>query len=220
MLFHDRRDAGRQLAPKLQALDRDDPLVLALPRGGVPVGYEVALALAAPLDVFIVRKLGTPGQRELAMGALASGDVVVVNRDVLDALGLPDSVIETAALYAREEIREQERAFRGDRPPLPVAGREIILVDDGLATGATMRAAVRAVATMKARRVTVAVPVAARSTCDELRRETDAVVCLWTPEPFSSVGQWYRDFTQTTDDEVRECLEQADARVVGPRPKG
>lgn len=212
MLFHDRRDGGRQLAQKLLTLDRDDPVVLALSRGGAPVGYEVALALDAPLDIFIVRKLGTPGQRELAMGALASGDVIVVNHEVLDALGLPDSVIETAALYAREEIREQEGAFRGRRAPLPIEGREIILVDDGLATGSTMRAAVRAVKMKHAKRVTVAVPVAAHSTCEELRRETDAVVCLWTPEPFSSVGQWYRDFTQTTDDEVRACLAQADAR--------
>src|SRR5689334_9658489 len=145
MLFADRRDAGRQLAGRLQSLEWHDPLVLALPRGGVPVAYEVAHALGAALDVFIVRKLGTPGQRELAMGALAAGDVVFVNRDVLDALGLPESVIDSAVLYAREEIREQERAFRGSRAALTIEAREIVLVDDGLATGSTMRAAVRAV---------------------------------------------------------------------------
>jgi putative phosphoribosyl transferase len=210
MLFDDRQDAGQQLAQRLRGYaGRGDTLVLALPRGGVPVGYEVALALGAPLDVFVVRKLGVPQQRELAMGAIASGGIVVVNHEVLDALQLPESVIETAALYAREEMERQERAFRGERPEAPIAGRVVLLVDDGLATGSTMRAAVRAVRAKKPQRTIVAVPVGAPTTCAELAREADEVVCLETPQPFSSVGQWYRDFTQTEDDEVRECLRRA-----------
>jgi predicted phosphoribosyltransferase len=207
MLFDDRQDAGRQLGQKLRSYaDRDDTLVLALPRGGVPVAYEVARAMAAPLDVFIVRKLGTPGQRELAMGAVASGGIVVVNHDVLRWLRLPESAIEAAAAPARAEMERQEKAFRGDRPPVSIEGRIVVLVDDGLATGSTMRAALRAVSARRPQRVIVAVPVGAASTCEELRREADEVVCLQTPESFRSVGQWYRDFTQTEDDEVREYL--------------
>jgi putative phosphoribosyl transferase len=218
MLFDDRRDAGQQLAPRLSAYaHRHDTVVLALPRGGVPVGYEVALALAAPLDVFVVRKLGTPGQPELAMGAIASGGLVVVNHEVQQWLHLPDSVIDRAVLDARQELERQEMAFRGDRPPVPLEGRVVVLVDDGLATGSTMRAAVRAVRTRKPARVIVAVPVGAPSTCEELGREADEVVCFQTPEPLSSVGQWYRDFTQTTEDEVRDCLRRAEsARAARP----
>jgi putative phosphoribosyl transferase len=212
MLFDDRRHAGQQLAPRLSAYaHRHDTVVLALPRGGVPVGYEVALALAAPLDILVVRKLGTPGQRELAMGAIASGGPVVVNHEVQQWLHLPNSVIDRAVLDAREEMERQEKAFRGDRSPVPIEGRVVVLVDDGLATGSTMRAAVRVVRTRKPARAIVAVPVGALSTCEELGREADEVVCFQTPEPLSSVGQWYRDFTQTSEDEVRDCLRRAAA---------
>jgi predicted phosphoribosyltransferase len=211
MLFHDRQDAGRQLAERLHAwAGRDDTLVLALPRGGVPVAYEVACALEAPLDVFVVRKIGAPRQRELAMGAVASGGTLVANHEVLRWLQLPESVVEDAAVTAREELARQENAFRGERPPAPIEGRVVILVDDGLATGATMRAAVRAVRAKIPRQVIVAVPLGAPDSCAELRGEADAVVCLETPEPFSSVGQWYGDFTQTEDDEVREYLRRAE----------
>lgn len=217
-LFLDRRDAGRQLGERLRVFGSEEPVILALPRGGVPVAYEVAKTLDAPLDVLLVRKLGTPGQRELAMGAVASGGVVVVNQDVLAALGLPNSAIEAAIGPANEEIREQERVLRGSRPPIEIDGRLILLIDDGLATGATMRAAAQAVAAKKARRIVVGVPVAARETALALRHEVDEVVCLWAPEPFSSVGQWYRDFAQTSDAEVLTCLEANARRLRAAQP--
>jgi predicted phosphoribosyltransferase len=184
--------------------------VLALPRGGVPVAYEVAQALGAPLDIFVVRKIGVPRQRELAMGAVASGGIVVANHEVLRWLQLPESVVEDAAAALGEEIELWEKALRGDRPPAPIEGRVVILVDDGLATGSTMRAAVRAVRSKGPRQTVVAVPLGAPDSCEELRQEADAVICLETPEPFSSVGQWYGDFTQTEDDEVREYLRRAE----------
>jgi putative phosphoribosyl transferase len=209
--FRNRLEAGdhlgRELALRLGS--GDDLIVLALPRGGVPVGHAVARALNAPLDVFIVRKLGVPGHEELAMGAIASGGVRVLNDDVLRIAPVPASVIEAVAQRELHELERRERAFRGSRPPLNVEGRTVILVDDGLATGSTMRAAVRALRNMRPRAIIVAVPVAARSTCDALRAEADVVVCLRTPEPFQAVGLWYDDFTQTTDDEVQELLEQA-----------
>jgi putative phosphoribosyl transferase len=211
--FRDRRDAGRTLAEQLSAYaGRPDVVVLALPRGGVPVAYEVARALHAPLDVFLVRKLGVPGHEELAMGAVATGGVHVLNDQIVRALGIPPRVIDAVAAWQQQELARRERLYRDDRPPVDVKGRTVILVDDGLATGATMRAAVAALRQQHPARLAVAVPTAAPETCDELRAETDEVVCAITPEPFYSVGLWYEDFSQTTDDEVRELLAQAARR--------
>lgn len=210
MLFRDRADAGRVLAQRLKAYaNRADVLVLALPRGGVPVAFEVAEALDAPLDIFIVRKLGVPGHEELAMGALATGGVRVVNDDVVSQLGLSDAVIDAVAAQEERELERRERAYRGARAAPDVRGRTVILVDDGLATGATMRAAAAALRKQQPARLIVAVPVAASQTCDDLRTEVDEIVCGATPEPFLGVGRWYRDFSQTTDEEVRLLLEQA-----------
>jgi putative phosphoribosyl transferase len=195
-------------------------LVLGLPRGGIPVAYEVARGLGAPLDVFLVRKLGVPGQEELAMGAIATGGVRVVNHDVVRALGIPPDVLDRAAAEEARELERRERSYRGDRPEPQVDGRTVILVDDGLATGSSMRAAVAALRQLGPARSVVAVPVAAPSTCEELRREVDEVVCFATPEPFMAVGRFYDDFSQTTDEEVRELLAAAragDAAVDGAR---
>jgi predicted phosphoribosyltransferase len=212
-VFRDRTDAGRRLAAKLTPLaGRADVIVLALPRGGVPVGFEVARALAVPLDVFLVRKLGTPGREELAMGAIASGGVRVLNSDVVRALGItPDEIAEAAAREA-EELRRREEAYRDGRPAPDLRDKTVILVDDGLATGSTMRAAVAAVRKLGPARVVVAVPVGAAETCQEFRPVADDVVCVDTPDPFVAVGNWYEDFAQTSDDEVRELL----ARSAGP----
>lgn len=208
--FKNRTEAGQLLAERLSAYaNRPDVLVLALPRGGVPVAYEVARALNAPLDVFLVRKLGLPGHEELAMGAIASGGVRVLNRDVVQSLGVPDRLIKAVAAAEHEELKRRERAYRGDRPPADVRGRTVILIDDGLATGSTMRAAVAALKKQQPARIVVAVPIAPPETCDELRDEVDEVVCAATPEPFYAVGLWYEDFSQTTDQEVRSLLEQA-----------
>jgi len=209
-VFRDRRDAGRRLAGKLgQYKDRPDVLVLALPRGGVPVGYEVAQALHAPLDVFVVRKLGVPGHEELAMGAIASGGVRVLNDDVVRMLDMPDAAIDAVARDEQRELERRESLYRDGRPPADVRGRTVLLVDDGLATGSTMRAAVKALRAQQPARIVVAVPTAAAQTCDELRREADEVVCPSTPEPFRAVGLWYEDFSQTSDEEVHELLAQA-----------
>jgi putative phosphoribosyl transferase len=214
MLFRDRRDAGRQLGRALATSAGGDVLVLALPRGGVPVAYEVARTLDAPLDIFLVRKLGTPGQPELAMGAIASGDVVVVNDEVVRLLGLGRATIDAAAARERRELERREEAYRGQRPRPTLEGRTVLLVDDGLATGATMKAAVRAARAQRPARIIVAVPVAAPSTRDDLAREADSVVCLETPDSFGAVGQWYESFAQTTDAEVQELLRQAEhARI-------
>jgi len=180
-------------------------LVLALPRGGVPVGFELARALEAPLDVFVVRKLGAPGQEELAVGAVARG-VQVLNDGVVEALGLDAAVIERAAAAEQRELTRRERLYRGDRRPVDVEGRTVILVDDGLATGATMRAGALALRAKRPRRLVLAVPVAAAQTCELLRADADELVCASTPEPFVAVGAWYDDFSQTTDDEVRALL--------------
>lgn len=205
--FRHRAEAGEQLAARLSAFaDRDDVIVLALPRGGVPVGYEVARALHVALDVFVVRKLGVPGHEELAMGAIATGGVRLVNHDVVDALGIPAVVIDSVAKSEQGELDRRERLYRGTRPPIGLANKTVILVDDGLATGSTMRAAVMAARQQNPARIVVAVPVGAASTCGELGREADEVVCLRTPEPFIAVGLWYRDFTPTSDNEVRALL--------------
>lgn len=206
-LYKDRFDAGRVLAGCLsQYADRPDVLVLALPRGGVPVGFEVARALHAPLDVFVVRKLGVPGHEELAMGAIATGDTRVLNSDVVEALHIPTEVIEAVTARELEELARREHLYRGDQPVPPLAGTTVILVDDGLATGATMRAAAAAVRLQNPARIIVAVPVAAQSTCDELRNEVDEVVCAATPASFYAVGLWYDDFAPTTDQQVRDFL--------------
>ena len=205
--YVDRLEAGQILAGELSVYrDRDDVVVLALPRGGVPVASEVARALGVPLDVFVVRKLGVPGHEELAMGAIASGGVRQVNRDVVDALGIPASVIDGVAAREQRELERREQAYRGARPPLSLINKTVILVDDGLATGATMRAAVIAARQQQPARVIVAVPVGAASTCADLATEADDVVCVRTPDPFVAVGLWYRDFTPTTDHEVRTLL--------------
>jgi len=214
MIFRNRVEAGRQLAAKLTAYaDRPDVLVLALPRGGVPVAYEVARALDAPLDVFLVRKLGLPGQEELAMGAIATGGVRVLNEEVVRGLDLPDEVIDEVTTREQQELNRRERMYRGDRPLPDVRGRTVILVDDGLATGSTMRAAVAALRRVQPAHITVAVPVGAPETCAELQDEADEVVCARVPEPFYAVGIWYGDFSQTTDEEVRELLERAAERT-------
>ena len=205
--FRNRTDAGRQLAEKLATYaDRPDVLVLALPRGGVPVGSEVARALGAPLDAFLVRKLGVPGYEELAMGAVATGGVRVLNDEIVRGLGIVEHVIDVAVAREMEELARREQLYRGGSPPPDVAGRTVILVDDGLATGATMRAAVAALRRQHPARIVVAVPTASPDTREALKAEADDVVCATTPEPFFAVGHWYEDFSQTTDDEVRDLL--------------
>lgn len=205
--FADRRDAGRALAERLRhQAGRDDVLVLALPRGGVPVAYEVATALDAPLDVFLVRKLGLPGHEEFAIGAIASGGTRVVNEDLLREFGIDDARLDVMTRREMAELERRERRYRVDRPPPDVAGKTVILIDDGLATGSTMRAAVAALRAQNPARIIVAVPTAARETCDDLRPEVDELICASTPEPFLAVGLWYSDFSQTTDDEVHELL--------------
>ncbi len=210
MLFRNRTHAGQVLAGMLEEYgNRDDLLVLGLPRGGVPVAVEVASALHAPLDVFLVRKLGVPGQEELAMGAIATGGIRVLNYEVVKHLGVPDHVIDSATKAEQRELDRREQAYRGSREPPEVRGRTVILVDDGLATGSTMRAAVTALRQRTPARIVVAVPVAAASTCQEFREEVDQIICATTPEPFYGVGQWYEDFSQTTDEEVRDLLDRA-----------
>jgi putative phosphoribosyl transferase len=212
--FANRRAAGVELASKLQQYaGRDDVVVLALPRGGVPVAFEVAGALDAALDIFLVRKLGLPGHPELAMGALASGGVRVLNEDVVRWYGVPDRAIEAVAREEQAELERREREYRQGRPLVDLRGKTLILVDDGLATGSTMKAAVQAARQHEPDRVVVAVPVGAPSICEQLAGIADETVCARTPEPFSAVGQWYYDFSQTTDEEVRELLEEHATRV-------
>ena len=217
--FHNRVDAGQLLGRAVdeRLRERTNLIVLALPRGGVPVGYEVARALRVPLDVFIVRKLGVPGHEELAMGAIASGGVRVLNDDVLRHLPVSKNAIEAVAEREQLELERRERLYRGSKPPLDVSGRTVVVVDDGLATGSTMRAAVRALRQMHAETIIVAVPVAAREACEDLRREVDDVICLRMPEPFEAVGLWYEDFTQTTDEEVHALLAGEGVGSGGPQ---
>ena len=209
MLFLDRFDAGRVLAAKAwNFANRTDTVVLALPRGGVPVGFEVAEALNAPLDVFVVRKLGVPGYAELAMGAIASGGVCVLNENVVRNLGIPDEVINRVAAKEERERERREREYRDGRPPVEVQCRTVILVDDGLATGSSMRVAVRALKRKRPAQIVVAVPVGAPAACAELEPEVDQVICAVMPKAFRSVSQWYGDFARTTDEVVHDLLSQ------------
>lgn len=209
-VFADRTDAGRALARELSRYGgRDSVLVLALPRGGAPIGFEIARQLHAPMDVFLVRKLGVPGYEELAMGAIASGGTRVINESVVRQLGITEAQIEAVSRQEQRELERREAVFRDGAPPVDVAGRTCILVDDGLATGSTMRAAVQALKNRGPKRIIVAVPVASSDTCAEFEKLVDEMVCLYTPEPFQAVGRWYDDFAQLTDDEVRQYLERA-----------
>ncbi len=213
--LQDRIQAGRALGGALQSYHgRSDVLVLALPRGGVPVACEVAEALGAQVDLMIVRKLGTPGQSELAMGAIASGGIRLLNADIVSSLQIPDRAIEAVTEREKQELERRERAYRGGRPPPAVEGRCVILVDDGVATGATMRAGIAALRQRRPARIVVAVPVAPADTVDLLQREADEVVCLETPEPFMAIGCWYVRFPQLSDEEVHEYL----ARAWAARP--
>lgn len=213
--FHDRTDAGRQLARELGAF-RDDPsvLVLGLPRGGVPVAFEVARELHAPLDVFVVRKLGAPGHEEYAVGAIASGGVRVLNDEALRVLRVPQDALDAIATREGQELARREAAYRIGRPPLDLAGKTVLLVDDGLATGATMRAAVAAARQLSPARIVVAVPLGAPDTVRELVRVAEEVVCVSRPEPFQAVGLWYTHFDQTSDEEVRDLLSRAGAEYT------
>jgi putative phosphoribosyl transferase len=219
MLFRDRQHAGRILADLLgRYAHQPDVTVLALPRGGVPVAFEVARALAAPLDVFIVRKLGVPGYEELAMGAIASGDTIVLNDELVRDLRIPGDMIEAAVEREKRELDRREREYRDGLPPPAVAGCITILVDDGLATGASMRAAAIALRARKPARIVVAVPVAAPSTCEEFQTVVDEIICSQSPEPFYGVGYWYEDFGQTTDAEVRDLLRRSRQQEAIPAP--
>lgn len=217
--FADRRAAGRELATHLTRFaGREDVIVLGLPRGGVPVAHEVAAALQVPLDALVVRKLGVPGREELAFGAIASGGVRVLNDDVVSQARLDAATVERIAAAELLELERRERLYRGDRPAVDVRGRTALVVDDGLATGATMRAAVQALRELGAGAVVVAVPIAALQTCEELARHAATVVCARTPDPFVAVGLWYRDFSPTTDDEVRDLLDVSRPELARPAP--
>jgi len=209
-LFHDRFDAGRHLGRRLEAVVGNDPVVvLALPRGGVPVAFEAAQILHAELDIFLVRKLGVPGHEELAMGAIATGGTRVLNGALIRELRLPPAFIEIVAEREQRELARRESLYRQGRRPIPIEGRIAILVDDGLATGARMLAAARALRLQKPQRILVGVPVASANACEEFQAHVDDVICAFTPEPFLAVGMWYEDFSQTSDDDVRELLERA-----------
>jgi putative phosphoribosyl transferase len=213
--FKDRRDAGKILARKLSAYaGHTDVTVLALPRGGVPVAYEVALALNAPLDIFLVRKLGLPGREELAIGAIASGGIRVLNKDIIRVLSVPEEVINIVARNELQELERREHAYRGNRPVPDVRDRKVILIDDGLATGASMRAAVVGVHAQHPARIVIAVPAAAPELCDAFQFEVDEMVCAIAPEPFYGLSRWYEDFSQTTDAEVRMFLEEANHQLL------
>lgn len=210
--FKDREEAGRILANRLTKYANQKPIVLGLPRGGVPVAFEVAKALKAPLDVYVVRKLGVPGHEELAMGAIASGDVRVLNKRVIEDLRISEEAIETETRKEQEELKRRELLYRGKRPPLDVSNRTVVLVDDGIATGSTIKAAIAALKKQKAGRIVVAVPVAPASTIEELKRQVDEVICVSTPEFFYAISLWYEEFPQTSDEEVRELLKQAEMK--------
>ncbi len=208
--FYDRNDAWRQLVKRLKEYeDKRDVVVLALPRGGVPVGFQVAGQLQAPLDIFLVRKLGVPGQEELAMGAIASGGVQILNSQVVNSLDIPQNMIQQVSAQEQRELERREQLFRDGHPGLPLEGRAVILVDDGMATGSSMEAAVLALRQYRVRRIVVAVPVAPPETCAWFQQQVDEVICLFTPEPFMGVGQWYEHFDQLSDEEVRRVLREA-----------
>jgi putative phosphoribosyl transferase len=210
MIFSDRQEAGKRLSAALEGFaGRDDVIVLGLPRGGVVVAFEVARALKAPLDVYLVRKLGVPGHEELALGAIASGGVTILNQDVLQAVQVTQSEIEMVAEREQAVLERRERLYRGHSEPLELSGKTVIVIDDGLATGATMRTAIRSIRDHTPARIIAAVPVAPAETCARLEREADGAVCLLTPEPFYAIGAWYQDFAQTSDDEVVALLEEA-----------
>ena len=210
MIFRDRTEAGQVLASKLtKYVNQVNTVILALPRGGVPVAYEIGKELGLPVDIFVVRKLGVPGHEELAMGAIASGGVRHINRDVVDQLRIDSETIDVASRREQKEIERREQLYRGQRPPVDVRNKTVILVDDGLATGSTMRAAIAALRQHRPARIVVAVPAAAPRTCSDIADEVDEIICAATPEPFYAVGQWYQEFSQTTDDEVRDLLARA-----------
>jgi putative phosphoribosyl transferase len=213
--FQNRTEAGRVLAEELAGYRDEDIVVMALPRGGVPVAFEIAKELQAPLDVVVVRKVGVPGHEELAMGAVASGGVLVRNDDVISALGIGEDVIEAAAARKRAEVAEREHAFRGDRQTTDLEDRTVIVVDDGIATGSTMRASLRALGQAGAERLVVAVPVASETACDEMRELADEVMCLIATDALIAVGQWYVNFTQVSNEEVVEILDQASSVLTG-----
>ncbi|HEX9388866.1 MAG TPA: phosphoribosyltransferase [Anaerolineales bacterium] len=213
--FKDRRDAGRVLARKLSAYKgQTDVIVLALPRGGVPVGYEVALALHAPLDIFLVRKLGLPGREELAIGAIASGGIRVLNNDIIRVLNVPEEVINIVARNELQELQRREHSYRGESSTPDIRDRKVILIDDGLATGASMRAAVIGVRAQHPARIIIAVPAASPEMCNAFEFEVDEMVCGMTPEPFYGLSRWYEDFSQTTDEEVRMFLKEANHQLL------
>ena len=210
MIFRDRTDAGHILASKLtKYLNQVNTVILALPRGGVPVAYEIGKALGLPVDIFVVRKLGVPGHEELAMGAIASGGVRHINRDVVDQLRIDSETIDVASRREQKEIERREQLYRGQRSPVDVRNKTVIVVDDGLATGSTMHAAIAALRQHRPARIVVAVPAASPQACSEIADQVDEIICAATPEPFYAVGQWYQEFSQTTDDEVRELLARA-----------
>jgi putative phosphoribosyl transferase len=214
-LFRNRSEAGRALAERVRAVvSGSQPLILALPRGGVPVAFEVARALNAELDIFLVRKLGVPGEEELALGAIASGGVRVLNKELIGYMQVPGEVVEEVTRREQHELERREQMYRKGRPPAPIAGRTVVLIDDGLATGASMLAASRALRPLGSARIIVAVPVASRHTCDDFRREVDEIICLATPHPFGAVGIWYEDFAQISDEQVRILLEEARGRLA------
>lgn len=212
--FSDRRDAGRKLAEKLSAYaNRSGVIVLALPRGGVPVAYEVALALNAPLDIFIVRKLGVPGHEELAMGAIATSGIRVINQDIVRTFNVPQGLVEAVVNREWKELERRDRLYRGDQAPREIRDYTVILIDDGLATGASMHAAIMGLRAKDPARIVVAVPTAALETCEAFTDMVDEIICATTPEPFYGVSRWYEDFSQTTDEEVRTLLEAAARQV-------
>jgi predicted phosphoribosyltransferase len=209
-IFKNRMDAGRKLAGELsEYANRRDVILLALPRGGVPVAYEIAKQLNVPMDIFLVRKLGVPGNKELAMGAIASEDTRVLNQDIIRSFGISDRTISKVAADERGELQRRERLYRGDRKRPEIKGRTVILIDDGLATGATMLAAVKALRSKTPSKIVIAVPVASLDTCRTFEREVDDIICGATPEPFYGVGAWYEDFRQVSDEEVCDMLEKS-----------